>query len=222
MCCLAAIQPSIRPMLIHCSPTTSHTLYCSGDWVVSCRPGTRKIFSRVSSSTYGEYSPDSSHIITNSYNACNVYTYDPQEGISYQYELKTESGKSTTPRRHFSPFACHPNNTIVAFISHDNTLEYWNYKNRTRKAIMTFPHSIEHNHYYKKLSFSPNGAKLLIAFKNGWHILPVPFNALYAPEVTRTSIISLLTLMNSDTFDVIPIELRYLIISLLIQTYTYR
>jgi hypothetical protein len=28
--------------------------------------------------------------------------------------------------------------------------------------------------------------------------------------------------MNSDTFDVIPIELRYLIISLLIQTYTYR
>lgn len=84
------------------------------------------------------------------------------------------------PRHIASAF--HPNNKVLAVLSHKNRLEYWNIEKRVllvRILLEKFDCLETKRFVEKRLSFSPDGKLMCVALKNKCFLLKVPFEVFF-------------------------------------------
>lgn len=137
-----------------------------------------------------EYSPNGNHLIfiKRNYGWGNRGTYRRKKETNYfdeQSNYIVDTDKSVQRKAHYISVSFHPNNITIALLAHNNTLEYWNYE--TKQLIKTIKLNLldeleETNKLEKRLSFSPDGMKILVALKNKCFVLPVPTEVLYLPK----------------------------------------
>jgi len=111
---------------------------------------------------------------------------------------------------------------ILAIIpSLGKSIEYWNAETRTLIAISELPEQYKKIAYSptscNRITFSPNGKKIVIATGNQCLILQVPFELIYNMEAvyipdTKNKCISLLSILNQFTSVSIPPDIKRLLI----------
>jgi WD40 repeat protein len=121
----------------------------------------------------GPYSPDGSKIVF-SYNK-KYCLYDVINGIAYEISIH---------QQRYVAAAFHPNCPILALLSKDNSVLFWNYLTR-KDLAKTYPKDIckKENRvpFAKRLAFCPSGTQLAVALTDNWMVINTPgFNKNFA------------------------------------------
>ena len=96
----------------------------------------------------------------------------------------------------------HPNNIVLALLTADNAIEYWNCltkehlgtTNIDNDNTLYWINNINEAHSTQRMSISPNGTKILVALQNQYRILNIPFKAIFQGDTKKQSITALLSL----------------------------
>src|SRR4030095_16708319 len=174
------------------------------------------LFHLDSNFTYGKYSPSGKLIgLCDMYGSCAIFDTQSKE-INY---LITETNGSC-----FSIDAIDfdPTSHILAIIpSSGRSIEYWNTKTRklitisklSDHYIKTFKNPIKHN----RITFFPNGKKIIIATGNQCLILQVPFKIFHTmlgidtyKLDTKNKCIAFISVLNQ--FILTPTDIKHLLI----------
>jgi len=179
-----------------------------------------EIFRLDSNFTYGKYSPSGKLIgLCDMYGSCAIFDTQSKE-INY---LITETSTSCPSRIDAIDFD--PTSHILAIIpSFGISIEYWNAETRNLIAISELSEQYFKAYHdptkHNRITFFPNGKKIIIATGNQCLILQVPFEliynmeAAYIPDTKNKCItfISVLSLLNQFMKVPIPPDIKRLLI----------
>jgi WD40 repeat protein len=117
---------------------------------------------------------------------------------------------------HSVPFPSMTFNTdqILALLSWENTIQYWNYKTEKLVAVTPLDPSEKLDPQIKltkRLSFSVDETYIAVALKNKCFILPLPFEAL-PPAKQESHLRFVLFALNNYTITELPKDILYLIL----------
>jgi len=170
---------------ISCHPHKKEFLYPSGKQTISIVEPNR--FHETKETIT---SPQSDHILHALYNPnATVIAMNDTHGQCYLYDVTTNAGEllqhslSSIPS-HYISMVFHPHDNILALLTDNNSIHYWNYKTKQIIAITNSyideNESTETTHFSrtKRLDFSPDGKFLAVAFSHACHKLPTPLNNL--------------------------------------------
>jgi|GEM_PF-7128118 len=162
--------------LIACHPTKNIILYPSNkQTLLMVQPGSNPLVSmNLNTNTKlcggGEYSADGSAIAFNDQSQDKYFIYYLPNKNELAYELAADNKK-------YISVAFHPNKSLLALLSQDNIIQYWDYVSRiliatTHPLTSNIGNSI--NSQTKRLTFSPDGTKLAIVLRHIWRVVEVP------------------------------------------------
>jgi hypothetical protein len=163
--------------LISCHPKEKAILYPSDNKTLSiAQPGRNPLIklhlnTNLPLCNSGEFSGDGTMIAIND-NHNKYFIYDLENKDAYAYELAADDKK-------YVAVAFHPLSNLLALLSHDNIVQYWDYVTRQRVATThalakDIKQKINKDKLTKRLAFSPDGMHLTVALKNEWIVLDIP------------------------------------------------
>jgi WD40 repeat protein len=161
---------------ISCHPTQQKILYPSSENTFSTIHCARQYTIKLGCTTHepivsGTYNSDGDRINV-IYDQQGFSIYNPITNFRYNIPI------TKYPKKVIAA-AFHPHYLIIAVLFDNNALQYWNYK--TMELLADRLHSQKKCDWFddlypttERLSFSPDGKKLIVAFKNKCTIFHVP------------------------------------------------
>jgi len=158
---------------ISCHPLKNKILYSSDKQMLSIAAITNapyienNLFAHSIKYISGEYNPDGTMMAMYG-NKQDYFIYTLGDKLAYIFN---------TNNKKYVAAAFHPHYFILALLSHDNVIQYWDYKSRT---LIGETHPLGNINFTQRktprklLSFSPNGRLLAAILKDQYRIIDTP------------------------------------------------